>query len=150
MRRVNHVIRSREKHPEWTLGYIAKKVGTSRENVWQILNRRGMPTAAIRPNPEDRPPKVRRRRCRVCRKILINPISRGKVPPLCKGSCYFQWYYVKIRCEWCNVVFYRRKSVIKHRALVGKKHTYCTVSCYKNRKRVHSGDKRHVSNAMGT
>ena len=142
MRRVKHVIRAREKHPEWTLGYIAKRVGTSRENVWQILNRRGMPTAAACPNLEDKPPKVRRRRCRVCRKILITPSNRGKVTPLCKGSCYFQWYYAKIRCEWCGVVFYRRKAVIKHRALVGKKRTYCTVGCYKNRKRVYSGDKR--------
>ena len=138
MRRAKHVVRAREKHPEWTLSYIAKKVGTSRENVWQILNRRGLKTAAV---PTEKPPKVRRRRCRTCRKIMINPPSRGIRPPLHDGTCYFQYYYVKIVCDRGRAPFYRKKHKVAYTKKMGSKKQYCSRACYTKERAVNSGDK---------
>ena len=137
MRRVKHVIRAREKHPEWTLGYIAKRVGTSRENVWQILILRWLQTAAT---PSEKPLKVRRRRCRVCRKIMINPPSRGIRPPLHEGTCYFQYYYVKIVCDRCTSPFYRKKHKVAYTQKMGSKKQYCSRDCYEKQRAVNSGD----------
>jgi len=131
--------RLRTKFPEMTLQEIADKIGSTRENVWGVLKRNGLPTASVRtPKPKKR--KRVRKWCKICGKMVF-PVRNIKNNAAHDGACMFQLKYVKLICEWCRSPFYRRRVVQEARIREGKKNTYCSRDCYKQYRSFHSANK---------
>ena len=108
--------------PYLTLPEIGKRLGVSKQRIFTILKQEGMPTKGI-----------------YQRKILVYcPVCHNPTPnkqSVCPGKCKEAIKFILTACEFCHVVFQRKKRIIKDSYKRGYLHIFCSTSCYNKAQR---------------
>ncbi len=113
-RKAHRAMDLRRANPCLSTAAIARKVGLSKQRVWQILSAAGLPTKAWR----------QRYACFRCGAVLERRIKRG----LC-GKCFKESRRLELVCDVCGRHFLREGKVVVMGAKLGYKSFFCSRKC---------------------
>lgn len=112
--RRDKAIALRKANPCLTTAAIGRKVGLSKQRVWQILSAAGLPTKAWR----------QKYACWRCGAGLKKPVKRGLCP-----RCFEESRRLEAICDVCGRHFLREVSVVRRAAKKGYEHFFCSRQC---------------------
>ena len=113
----NEAIALKESQPYLTLPAIAKKLGVTKQRIFFILKKAGVPTKGL----------YQRKRlvyCPVCHSVTPNKQK------YCPGKCKQTVQFVLLKCEFCHVEFPRAKRDVQQNLKKGYSHVFCCRMCY--------------------
>jgi len=123
MRAKKKVVRLRNQHPLMSNAEIGRKIGVSRAYVFNVLKKNDLVTNV--------PHKLDILYCVICGNVM-----KGKRFSLtCSPRCRFLYNRIKVKCSYCTVEFYLRRSEISQRYKRGYKNIYCSRLCYNRGRR---------------
>ena len=108
------IVQYRQEHPHETLHEIGQHFKVTRQYVHKVLKQANIPTKGVR--------KKSVKYCVICGK------SGTRIA--CKGSCHFEYYYLKVNCAFCRIPFYRKRGQIINMYNRGYDKIYCSRQCY--------------------
>ena len=112
---VTKIISHRHDNPYDTLQQIGDAFGVSRQYIYKVLKQNNVPTIRAK--------KMKNvRHCKICGEISTKLVH--------DGSCHFQYYNIKLTCNYCLVPFYRKRAEIIHKYHRGYKKNYCSQQCF--------------------
>ena len=123
MRAKKKIVRLRNQHPLMSNADIGRRVGVSRAYVFNILKANDLVTNV--------PHKLHIKHCAICGNVMNN-----RLPSLtCSQHCRFLYNRIKVKCSYCTVEFYLRRSEVAQRYGRGHKNIYCSRLCYNRARR---------------
>ena len=138
MKNKNRVVRLKERNPFMSTSKIASLIGTTRQNVHNMLSRRGYITKAprLRPIP----------RCKICGEQVQDARKWHS------EECKFAFKYLQVTCSWCRIRFYRHRDAIMRGHKERYEGIYCTQEHFHTARRnkgVAIDSKRRINQAVG-
>ena len=103
--------------PYVTLADIGRQVGVSRQYVYEVLVRSGVPTLRAKMQHYTI--------CKVCDQRIENSLAKVH-----KGRCHGLYYYLVVHCYKCNSNWHMRRGEFKQKLERGHRYIYCSRSCY--------------------
>ena len=107
------IIELRSANLSMTMSEIAKRVGMSRQRVFQILREEGLPTKHC--------VNIKNYQCLEC----------GAVSPhkFCSDECKKKWQQIPIICDGCGKLFFRNVTQFLHNYRKHNHALFCSNSC---------------------
>ncbi|MFH1547683.1 MAG: hypothetical protein ABIC57_04295 [bacterium] len=109
------IIELRKQHGDWTEERIGNSIGKTKQWVSKILREANLPTRAIRTSLI--------RICPVCSRPTPNNQKS------CPGECKRDFYFIIIKCDFCNRPHTIRKFLYKKAIQEGTQFMYCSNEC---------------------
>ena len=125
-RKIKRIVKYKEENPTLTLEDIGKRFKTSKQYIHKVLKNQNITTAI----------RVKKKRvfyCLECKTPIQTKFLRKK--PTCSKKCHFRYYNIKIFCDFCRIPFYRKRALLIQKSLMGYKHSFCTLQCYRRAQR---------------
>jgi len=120
-RKIKRIVRYKEENPTLTLKDIGKRFKTSKQYIHKVLKNQNIPTAI-------RARKKRVSYCLECASPIYIKYLLKK--PICSTKCHFKYFNIKITCDYCRTPFYRKRSALIQKSVMGYKHSFCTLQCF--------------------
>ena len=117
---ISKIIQYRYDNPHDTLQQIGDAFDVSRQYVSKVLLDNDIHTVRAKTQKDVK-------YCLHCKEISTTLVH--------KGSCYFQYYNIKLTCTYCRVPFYRKRADIIHKYKRGYKKNYCSHQCFHQHRR---------------
>mgnify|MGYP003652889907 FL=1 len=120
-RKIKRIVRYKEENPTLTLQQIGRRFKTSKQYIHKALKNQNIPTAI----------RVRKKKvgyCLECTNVIYK--ESQYIKRVCSTKCHFKYFNIKITCDYCRTPFYRKRSTLIQRSVMGYKHSFCTLQCF--------------------
>lgn len=114
----SRAIELRQRHKDWTLKQIGNQLGVTKQRVFAILKLAELPTRSLRLLKQ-----LKRKICPIC--FAPTPGNQK----ICPGKCKETFFFVHLKCDFCNSPIRMAKTTYQNRLTQGQKFFYCNNSC---------------------
>lgn len=122
----DQIIRLRTENPILRLTKIAEQVGVDQAYVHRVLKKAELSTKSVLINKKLLP---RRIVCQACGGDVPKTATHSARVHHIHDECRYDHFKLLLTCRFCQVVFRRKRSVVKNFVVRKNKHIYCSVEC---------------------
>tara|TARA_Y100000034_G_C6870335_1_gene397261 strand:+ start:776 stop:1249 length:474 start_codon:yes stop_codon:yes gene_type:complete len=122
----DQIIRLRTENPILRLTKIAEQVGVDQAYVHRVLKKAELSTKSVLINKKLLSKRIV---CQACGEDVPKTATHSARVHHIHDECRYDHFRLLLTCRFCQVVFRRKRSVVRNFVVRKNKHIYCSVEC---------------------
>jgi tRNA U34 5-carboxymethylaminomethyl modifying enzyme MnmG/GidA len=122
----DQIIRLRTENPILRLTKIAEQVGVDQAYVHRVLKKAELSTKSVLINKKLLSKRIV---CQACGEDVPKTATHSARVHHIHDECRYDYFRLLLTCRFCQVVFRRKRSVVRNFVVRKNKHIYCSVEC---------------------
>jgi len=122
----DQIIRLRTENPILRLTKIAEQVGVDQAYVHRVLKKAKLSTKSVLINKKLLSKRIV---CQACGEDVPKTATHSARVHHIHDECRYDYFRLLLTCRFCQVVFRRKRSVVRNFVVRKNKHIYCSVEC---------------------